>query len=61
MVWGVIAAAAFGTGMFLWGQLSIRHTEKLRMEREYLFGFRDGFESAERLDDDLTIIYGGNS
>jgi hypothetical protein len=53
-------AVLFGFGMFLWGTLVRAEQYTVQLDRAYTDGFRDGWESAERFDDDVRIIWGGN-
>jgi hypothetical protein len=54
----IVIAVAFGVGAFLWGQLTVRNTCTARRELAYLDGFRDGWESAVRLESDVKVIWG---
>jgi hypothetical protein len=55
----VVMGAGFGFGMFLWGQLVTRAACRERDEREWLDGFRAGWEAAEQFDNDVRLIWGG--
>jgi hypothetical protein len=57
---GIVVASAFGVGMFLWGQLTVRDSCTARRELAYLDGFREGWEAAVRLESDVKVIWGDN-
>ena len=54
-----VLVIVYGFGMFVWGGLSVKDTGPDRMHEEWLHGFRDGWEAAERFDDDVRIVWGG--
>jgi hypothetical protein len=61
MDWLAIVAGMglYGFGMFLAGTISERKVHAARLERERTCGFRDGWEAAEKFDDDVRIVWGG--
>jgi hypothetical protein len=54
----IMALALYGFGMFLWGTLSERNHQSVRMSNEWTDGFRDGWEAAEKFDDDVRTVWG---
>jgi hypothetical protein len=59
IMWGT-GTVLVGFGMFLWGMLVRAQQYTVQLDRAYTDGFRDGWEAAERFDDDVRIIWGGN-
>jgi hypothetical protein len=53
-----IAVVFYGFGMFIWGTLSERNVQTVRLSDEWTHGFRDGWEAAEQFDNDVRTIWG---
>jgi hypothetical protein len=53
-----VGAVLFGFGMFLWGTLTGWDRCVSKLERQWVDGFRDGWEACERFDDDVRVVWG---